>query len=155
MRDRLFHVCIAVADIEAALDFYCGLLGLESMGKLRNERTSGCALGFPALEIEMHADHLVGMHENNAVAIDLIELVAPPGLVATGLFSPLGLARVGCMVFDVDDSGAIYQKLRVRGDIAFLRRPQLCTTAAGIRLKMLKFQDPFGNSLQLVERIKP
>ena len=57
---RLFHVCITVPDIEKALAFYQGVLGLESVGSLRNERTDGAALGFPGQEIEIHADHLAG-----------------------------------------------------------------------------------------------
>jgi catechol 2,3-dioxygenase-like lactoylglutathione lyase family enzyme len=57
---KLFHVCITVPDIDAALEFYQGVLGLESIGSLRNEKTDGAALGFPGQEIEIHADHLAG-----------------------------------------------------------------------------------------------
>ena len=42
--NRLFHVCITVANIEEALEFYCGVLGLESIGALRNEKAPGAVL---------------------------------------------------------------------------------------------------------------
>jgi catechol 2,3-dioxygenase-like lactoylglutathione lyase family enzyme len=45
--NKLFHVCITVPDIEEALGFYRDVLGLESIGSLRNEKADGAGLGFP------------------------------------------------------------------------------------------------------------
>ncbi|MDE1165584.1 MAG: hypothetical protein PW845_09385 [Pseudomonas sp.] len=70
-------MCITVFDIDAALEFYCGVLGLESIGKLRHERAPGEILGFPNQIIEIHADHLVGKDKENATVIDLIEFLEP------------------------------------------------------------------------------
>jgi len=36
---KLFHVCITVEDIEEALAFYSGVLGMHSIGSLRNEKS--------------------------------------------------------------------------------------------------------------------
>jgi catechol 2,3-dioxygenase-like lactoylglutathione lyase family enzyme len=69
---KLFHVCITVPDIEEALEFYQGVLGLESVGSLRNEKTDGAALGFPGQEVAIHADHLSGKLTDNATVVDLI-----------------------------------------------------------------------------------
>src|SRR5439155_18214579 len=82
MINRLFHVFITVADIEAALQFYCGVLELKSIGALRNEKAPGAVLGFPGQEIEIHANHLVGKNNENATVIDLIEFVSPKTVVA-------------------------------------------------------------------------
>jgi hypothetical protein len=81
---KLFHVCITVPDIDEALDFYQGVLGLESVGSLRNEKTDGAALGFPGQEIEIHADHLSGKITDNATVIDLIQFVKPATIVDEG-----------------------------------------------------------------------
>src|SRR6266446_3740586 len=125
MINRLFHVCITVADIDAALQFYCGVLELKSIGALRNERAPGAVLGFPGQEIEIHADHLVGKNTENATVIDLIEFVSPKTVVAPGPSAPLNHAGINRMAFDVDSTDAIYEKLKQRGDIVLLSEPQL------------------------------
>ena len=66
---KLFHVCITVPDIDEALEFHQGAVGLESVGGLRNEKTDGAALGFPGQEIEIHADHLSGKLTDNATVV--------------------------------------------------------------------------------------
>ena len=82
--NKLFHVCITVPDIEKALAFYRGVLGLESIGSLRNEKSDGAVLGFPGQEIEIHADHLCGKLSDNATVIDLIEFVKPSTMLGDG-----------------------------------------------------------------------
>jgi catechol 2,3-dioxygenase-like lactoylglutathione lyase family enzyme len=80
----LFHVCITVPDIDEALEFYQGLLGPESVGSLRNEKTDGAALGFPGQDIQIHADHLSGKLTDNATVVDLIQFVRPATIVDEG-----------------------------------------------------------------------
>ncbi|MHA6195332.1 VOC family protein [Pseudomonas wadenswilerensis] len=152
--NRLFHVCITVADIDAALEFYCGVLGLESIGKLRGERAPGEILGFPGQIIEIHADHLVGKEKENATVIDLIEFVEPKTVVNKNPAAPLNHAGINRMAFGVDDTDAIYAKLKARGDIEFLCEPQVVIAPTGGKFKILTFKDPFDNILEVIEYCK-
>jgi catechol 2,3-dioxygenase-like lactoylglutathione lyase family enzyme len=152
--NRLFHVCITVADIEAALEFYCGVLGLESIGKLRGERAPGEILGFPGQIIEIHADHLVGKDKENATVIDLIEFVEPKTVVSKTPSAPLNHAGINRMAFGVDDTDAIHAKLKARGDIVFLCEPQVVIAPTGGKFKILTFKDPFDNILEVIEYVK-
>lgn len=152
--NRLFHVCITVADIEAALEFYCGVLGLESIGKLRHERAPGEILGFPNQIIEIHADHLVGTDKENATVIDLIEFVSPKTVVSTSPSAPLNHAGINRMAFGVDSTDAIHEKLKARGDIVFLCEPQIVIAPTGGKFKILTFKDPFDNILEVIEYCK-
>lgn len=152
--NRLFHVCITVADIDAALEFYCGVLGLESIGKLRHERAPGEILGFPNQTIEIHADHLVGKDKENATVIDLIEFVEPKTVVNKNASAPLNHAGINRMAFGVDDTDAIHEKLKARGDIVFLCEPQVVIAPTGGKFKILTFKDPFDNILEVIEYCK-
>ncbi len=152
--NRLFHVCITVADIDAALEFYCGVLGLESIGKLRHERAPGEILGFPNQIIEIHADHLVGKDKDNASVIDLIEFVEPKTVVNKNASAPLNHAGINRMAFGVDDTDAIHEKLKARGDIVFLCEPQVVIAPTGGKFKILTFKDPFDNVLEVIEYCK-
>lgn len=152
--NRLFHVCITVADIDAALEFYCGVLGLESIGKLRHERAPGEILGFPNQIIEIHADHLVGKDKENATVIDLIEFVEPKTVVNKAASAPLNHAGINRMAFGVDDTDAIHEKLKARGDIVFLCEPQTVIAPTGGKFKILTFKDPFDNVLEVIEYCK-
>lgn len=152
--NRLFHVCITVADIDAALEFYCGVLGLESIGKLRHERAPGEILGFPNQIIEIHADHLVGKDKDNATVIDLIEFVEPKTVVNKNASAPLNHAGINRMAFGVDDTDAIHEKLKARGDIVFLCEPQVVIAPTGGKFKILTFKDPFDNILEVIEYCK-
>jgi catechol 2,3-dioxygenase-like lactoylglutathione lyase family enzyme len=94
---KLFHVCITVPDIDEALEFYQGVVGLEFVGSLRNEKTDGAALGFPGQEIEIHADHLSGKLTDNATVVDLIQSVRPATIVDEGPYretSHVGITRI-------------------------------------------------------------
>lgn len=152
--NRLFHVCITVADIDAALEFYCGVLGLESIGKLRHERAPGEILGFPNQIIEIHADHLVGKDKENATVIDLIEFVEPKTVVNKNASAPLNHAGINRMAFGVEDTDAIHEKLKARGDIVFLCEPQVVIAPTGGKFKILTFKDPFDNVLEVIEYCK-
>src|ERR1700755_97622 len=105
--NRLFHVCITVPDIDEALAFYQDVLGLESIGSLRNERSDGAVLGFPGREIVIHANHLRGKHADNAPVIDLIEFVEPDTVVGEGPYGQMNHVGITRMAFDVDDTDAI------------------------------------------------
>jgi catechol 2,3-dioxygenase-like lactoylglutathione lyase family enzyme len=149
---RLFHVCITVPDIDEALAFYQDVLGLESLGRLRNEKTDGAALGFPGQEIEIHADHLSGNLTENATVIDLIQFVKPATIVDEGPYRETNHVGITRIAFEVDDTDAIYEKLRARGDIEFLGQPATVRSPTMGSLRILTFKDPHGIILELIEQ---
>lgn len=147
---RLFHVCITVPDIEEALRFYRDVLGLESIGSLRNEKSDGAVLGLPGQEIEIHADHLCGMDKENATVIDLIQYINP---VPNMIYPPDDLNRIGLtrMAFGVENIDTIYEKLKRRSDIVFVCEPMDLNAPGGGWLKVFTFRDPYGVTLELIE----
>lgn len=149
--NRLFHVCVTVPDIEKALDFYHGVLGLQSIGSLRNERSDGAVLGFPGQEIVIHADHLCGTHTDNATVIDLIEFVEPATVVGEGPYRQTNHVGITRMAFDVDDTDAIFEKLRRRDDVDIFCEPATVRAPTGGTLRILTFKDPHGIVLELIE----
>ncbi|UQX10992.1 VOC family protein [Candidatus Mycobacterium methanotrophicum] len=149
--NRLFHVCITVPDIDEALAFYQDVLGLESIGSLRNERSDGAVLGFPGREIVIHANHLRGKHTDNATVIDLIEFVEPATVVGEGPYGQMNHVGITRMAFDVDDTDAIYDTLRRRGDVELLCEPATVQAPTDGFLRILTFKDPHGIVLELIE----
>ena len=148
---RLFLVCITVPDIEKALAFYQGVLGLESVGSLRNERTDGAALGFPGQEIEIHADHLAGKFTDNATVIDLIQFVRPATIVGEGPYRETNHVGITRIAFEVDDADAIYERLRTCDDVDILGKPATVTSPTTGSLRILTFKDPHGIILEVIE----
>jgi len=149
---RLFHVCITVPDIERALDFYQDVLGLQSIGSLRDERTDGAVLGFPGQDIVIHADHLCGTQTDNATVIDLVEFVEPKTVADDGPYDQTNHVGITRMAFDVDDTDAIYAKLGQRDDVDILAAPATVKAPTDGYLRILTFKDPHGIVLELIER---
>jgi len=152
---KLFHVCITVPDIDEALDFYQGVLGLESIGSLRNEKSDGTALGFPGQEVEIHADHLCGKLTDNATVIDLIEFVKPSTIVGDGPYRETNHVGITRIAFEVDDTDTIYEKFCERGDIELLGGPATVKSPTKGSLRILTIKDPHGIVLELIEHRLP
>jgi len=121
------------------------VLGLESIGSLRNEKADVAVLGFPGHEIEVHADHLCGKNKKNATMIDLIEFITPKTDVGDGPYKLLNHVGITRLAFDVDDTDAIHAKLLM------LCEPQSVQTPTGGVLRILTFKDPPGIVLELIE----
>jgi catechol 2,3-dioxygenase-like lactoylglutathione lyase family enzyme len=149
--NQLFHVCITVPDIDKALDFYEGVLGLQSIGRLRNERADGAVLGFPGQEILIHADHLCGKRTDNATVVDLIQFVEPATFLGDGPYAQMNHVGITRMAFDVDDTDAIYETMRQRGDVEILCEPTTVKAPTDGSLRILTFKDPHGIVLELIE----
>jgi catechol 2,3-dioxygenase-like lactoylglutathione lyase family enzyme len=151
--NQLFHVCITVPDIEKALGFYRDVLGLESIGSLRNEKADGAVLGFPGQTIEIHANHLRGKREANATVIDLIEFLSPRSDAGDKPYKLMNHTGITRMAFDVDDTDAIYRNLQQRGDVEMLCEPCTVVAPTGGSLRILTFRDPFGIVLEVIQYI--
>jgi catechol 2,3-dioxygenase-like lactoylglutathione lyase family enzyme len=142
---------ITVPDIDEALEFYLGVLGLESVGSLRNEKTDGAALGFPGQEIGIHADHLSGKPKDNATVVDLIQVVKPATIVDERRHRETNHVGITRIAFEVEDIDAIYENLRTRGDIELLGQPAPVRSPTKGAVRILTFKDSHGIILELIE----
>lgn len=151
---QLFHVCITVQDIEKALDFYCGVLGMHSTGSLRGETAEGSLLGFPGQTIKINADHLEGSAKiDSATVIDLIEYVVPETFVGDGPVKEMNKVGINRMAFGVDNLLGVYAELKQRDDVEFICEPVLLNSPTGGYLLAVSFYDPFGNFLEFLEHV--
>ena len=154
--NRLFHVCITVPDIEEGLRFYRDVLGLKSIGSLRNEKADGKVLGFPAgEEIAVNADHLCGQLTENATVVDLIEYIHPKTVVGEGPYKAMNQVGITRMAFDVDNVHELYEKLRQRGDVEILCEPMKLNSVDGGWHEVVTFKDPYGIVLELIATHRP
>lgn len=153
--NKLFHVCITVPDIEEALKFYRDVLGLQSIGSLRHEKSDGKLLGLPGERIEIHANHLCGKITDNPTVIDLVEFVKPKTIVAGGPYKQMTHVGITRIAFDVDNVDEIYEKLLERGDIEIICEPMELNAPGGGWFKVVMFRDPFGIGLELIETHRP
>jgi hypothetical protein len=60
----------------------------------------------------------------------------------------VGITRIA---FEVDDTDAIYEKLRTRGDVDILGKPATVTSPTTGSLRILTFKDPHGIILEVIE----
>ena len=60
----------------------------------------------------------------------------------------VGITRIA---FEVDDTDAIYEKLRTRGNVDILGKPATVTSPTTGSLRILTFKDPHGIILVVIE----
>lgn len=151
---QIFHVCITVEDIDKALDFYCGVLGMHSTGALRGEKSDGALLGFPGQTIEINANHLEGSAKlESPTVIDLIEYITPKTYVGDGPVKDMNKVGLTRMAFGVEDLLGVYGELKQRDDVKFVCEPVLLNAPTGGYLMAVSFYDPFGNFLEFLEHL--
>ena len=152
---QLFHVCITVEDIDKALNFYCGVLGMHSTGSLRGEKAEGSLLGFPGQTIEINADHLEGSAKlESPTVIDLIQYIVPETYVGDGPVRNMNKVGINRMAFGVDNLLDVYDELKARGDVECVCKPVLLNSPTGGYLMAVSFYDPFGNFLEFLEHLE-
>ncbi len=134
------HTGLVVADLEEAIDFYSGALGLRLIE--RRERDGGPisqVLGYEGTHIRV-AD----MAAPDGRVIELVHYLSPGSMdLPTEERSVLG---AGHIAFDVDDIDAALAHLVERGA---RRMNPPAEVAPGKRVCYL--QDPFGNWLELIQ----
>ena len=148
---KMYHVAITVADIDEALKFYTEVLGLRTIGSLRNEESDGALLGFPGQRIKIHAEHLVGSKAEDATVIDLIQFVIPGTLEGKGPVTDMNRVGIDRLAFDVEGFDEIVDRLKARDDIDFICEPVLLNKPTGGYFKAIMFRDPFGISMEFLE----
>jgi catechol 2,3-dioxygenase-like lactoylglutathione lyase family enzyme len=141
----LHHVGITVADLDRALDFYHGVLGLE----LRSEPSPvfddpglGPAVGVPGAALRQ-----VNLALGDTT-LELLEYTAPPSPVD----APLAQNALGAqhVAFQVDDIRATVRELSARG-VTFFSDVNVVDDGVLAGWRWVYFADPEGNALELVE----
>lgn len=106
---KLMHVCIAVPNLEQALDFYCNTLGMKTDFETDNDEADGIVLGLGQEKIHLRAHHVIapGADPMTATEINLVEYVDPPTIMGDGpvsLMNQVGITRLAMLVDDIGDA---------------------------------------------------
>ncbi len=144
------HVNIVVADLDRMVAFYRGVLGLKETKRVTiTGDWVAATVGLP----EVHAD-VVYLDMQSGPRIELIHYNRPPMPRPAEIDRPNapGLRHIA---FRVDDIDAIVAKLAATGvkffsDVQRVPDSQV-TYAGGVRKRIIYFQDPEENLLELCE----
>ena len=139
------HIGITVVDLDAAIDFYHGVLGLEIVSEpspVFDDPELGPAVGVPGAALRQ-----VCLATDGAV-VELLEYATPPSPVD----APLPQNAVGAqhVAFRVDDIEARKRELEAKG-VTFLSAVNAVDEGVLAGWRWVYFTDPDGNALELVE----
>jgi catechol 2,3-dioxygenase-like lactoylglutathione lyase family enzyme len=141
----LHHVGITVADLEAAIGFYHGTLGLEFAAEpspVFDDPALGPAVGVPGAALRQVSLAL------GSTILELLEYSRPPSPVDAPLpQNALGAQHVG---FHVTDIHAAKAELEARG-VRFFSDVNTVDEGVLAGWRWVYFADPEGNALELVE----
>ncbi len=141
----LHHVGITVADLEKAIDFYHGVLGLQFVNEpspVFDDPELGPAVGVSGAALRQVSLAL------GATILELLEYTAPPSPVSAPLpQNALGAQHVG---FLVDDVAATKAELEAKG-VRFFSDVNTVDEGVLAGWRWVYFSDPEGNALELVQ----
>jgi catechol 2,3-dioxygenase-like lactoylglutathione lyase family enzyme len=141
----LHHVGITVADLDRAIRFYNGVLGLELRSEpspVFDDPSLGPAVGVPGAALRQ-----VNLALGDTT-LELLEYTAPPSPID----SPLPQNALGAqhVAFEVDDIEATKRELSDRG-VQFFGSVNVVDDGVLAGWRWVYFADPEGNALELVE----
>jgi catechol 2,3-dioxygenase-like lactoylglutathione lyase family enzyme len=134
------HIAISVSDMEEALKFYCGLLGLDVMMDMDMD-------GDPAIEAILGVKGIKMRYvllSNEGAKLNLLEFKNPKGENIAGKLRPYDQA-IHHFAFVVDDIEAAYKELSAKG-VEFISPPQ----SSGI-IKANALRGPDGVVIELMQ----
>ena len=139
------HVGITVSDLDRAIDFYHGVLGLElatEPGPVFDDPELGPAVGVPGAALRC-----VLLRLGDGL-LELLEYRAP----ASPVDAPLPQNALGAkhVAFHVDDAAAKKAELEAAG-VEFLADVTVVDDGPLAGWRWVYFTDPDGNALELVE----
>ena len=150
MFERVFHLNICVSDLDRALDFYCGILGM-TMAEGHPFETEGDDLvqGFGMTDqprVRIRGAFLRWGDDENATNIDVLQFIEP---APTGKPYPtlnnIGICRTALKV--AGDLDAVYEQLKSKG-VEFMS-PPVVTTLSGKSVRWCCFYDPDRTVLEI------
>lgn len=139
------HIGITVPDLDRAIEFYNGVLGLDFVNEpspVFDDPALGVAVGVPGGGLRQ-----VSLALGEAV-VELLEYTQPPAPNE----SPLPQNGLGAqhLAFQVDDAEATKRELEAKG-VEFLSEVNVVDEGVLAGWRWVYFRDPFGISLELVE----
>lgn len=150
----LHHPSLFVSDLDRSLQFYCGTLGLERVG--RHDDWGGAFLGTVCgmRDVDMRINIAILRVRGGTKILELIQVLRPAGEPTDASTRGRGIARIG---FEVDDIDATVADLRRKG-VRFLS--DVVTVEVGPQAhysdgKAIKFLDPDGIVLELQQPPAP
>jgi catechol 2,3-dioxygenase-like lactoylglutathione lyase family enzyme len=141
----LHHVGITVADLDRAIGFYHGVLGLEFLSEpspVFDDPELGPAVGVPGAALRQVCLAL------GDTIVELLEYSAPPSPVPAPL--PQNALGAQHIAFHVDDIAATKAVLEQQG-AAFLGDVNVVDEGVLAGWRWVYFTDPDGNALELVQ----
>jgi catechol 2,3-dioxygenase-like lactoylglutathione lyase family enzyme len=141
----IHHVGITVPDLDAGIEFYTGVLGLELFdppSPVFDHDELGPAVGVPDAALRQ-----VNLSCGDSI-IELIEYTSPPQISPT----PVRADQRGAahLALHVDDAGATKAELEGKG-VKFLSEVNAVDEGVLAGWRWVYFRDPFGIVLELVE----
>jgi len=112
------HIAISVSNMDEALEFYCGLLGLEVMMDMELERDPAIEAILGVKDIKMRYVLFTGM----GAKLNLLEFKNPKGENVAAKLRPYDQG-IHHIAFSVDDVEAAYKELSAKG-VKFISPPQ-------------------------------
>jgi catechol 2,3-dioxygenase-like lactoylglutathione lyase family enzyme len=141
----LHHVGITVANLEAGIDFYHGVLGLEFASEpspIFDDPALGPAVGVPGASLRQ-VSLLLG-----DTILELLEYQKPKSPVDAPL--PQNALGAQHVAFSVDDIEATKAELESKG-VTFFSEVNVVDEGVLAGWRWVYFSDPDGNALELVE----
>lgn len=146
----VLHFSFTVSDIEASIDWYTRVLGLELVHRQRQENEyTRILVGIPDAVLEVAQFAVPGVPPARSThMLELVEYVSPRGPT----IAPLQPNTVGCphlalLVTDIHDR---YERMRDQG-VVFRNPPVAITAGANIGGYSCYFSDRDGITLEILQ----
>lgn len=157
---KFMHVCVAVPDLDKALDFYCNTLGMKSDFQTDNDEADGLLLGFDQEKIHLRAHHVIAASADPAAAteINLVEYTDPKTIIGSGpcsIMNQVGLTRLALMVDDLREVMDAVEKYEGTEIICEPRDLIIKEPDATYVMTWSSFKDPFGIFVTLAQPPRP
>lgn len=115
---EVHHIAISVSDMDKALEFYCGILGLDVMMDMELENDPAIEAMFGVKNIKMRYVLFTG----KGARLNLLQFKNPKGENMARKLRPYDHA-IHHIAFVVDDAEAAYKELSAKG-VEFICPPQ-------------------------------
>lgn len=150
----VWHHAFHVSDLDASVDFYAGLLGMELVHRQEQANAYTRSLvGYPDAELRVAQLSLTGAARGTVSShtLELVEYVVPRQAPA-----PLerALPGTGHLAFAVDDIAGEHGRLQAAG-VRFVSPPNAITAGVNTGGWACYFLDPDGITLELVQPPPP
>ena len=146
----VLHFSFTVSNIEASIDWYTRVLGLELVHRQRQANVyTPILVGIPGAVLEVAQFAVPGVPPARSThMLELVEYVTPHGPT----FGPLPPNSVGCphLALLVTDIHKRYQRMRESG-VAFRNPPVEITEGANVGGFSCYFHDPDGITLEILQ----